>query len=80
MDTQHRTRQQPPRPAPQRQRGGGGVVTVFVLGLVGVITAFASLASAGDATDPQTHYTLAIVLAVIGSALMILAAIYDRSQ
>jgi len=78
MSTQHRTRQLPPPTAPDEHQGSWVVVIVFLLGIVALIASFLIAGSGADATEPATQYVQAIIVAIAGAALMIVAAIYDR--
>jgi membrane protein DedA with SNARE-associated domain len=75
---------QPPNPyvapaAPARESSGSAVVVwAFLLGVAGALGGFAVWLSSADAVDVTRRYVLAIMLVIVGAALMIVAAIYDR--
>ena len=53
------------------------VVVVYVLAVAAWLGAFAVVAGADGVDDPARYYTMAVVLAVIGTGLIVIAAIYD---
>jgi hypothetical protein len=55
-------------------------IGLFLFGLIAWAAAAVLWVAGADATDPARNYAATIALAVVGAALVIVAAIYDTDR